>query len=122
MPLVRRETPNGPVWVRPRFRAEDYAAPSEAVRQFERWQNDPEPPEVILHGRESPFGNYVEVERAVRDGKTWITLLEASAEFAIELEVGRTGFGAVVPVSPERAYNLARTRDAQRSKPVVQED
>ena len=35
MPLTRRETPDGPVWVRPPFRPEDYAAPAEAVRLFE---------------------------------------------------------------------------------------
>jgi hypothetical protein len=121
MPLTRRDTPDGPVWVRPPFRPEDYTAPPEAVRLFERWRRDDvEDSDTLLALRDGPFGNYVPVDR-LRDGKTWIVLLEATAEFALEVEVRRSGFGAVVPVPPRRAYDLACARDALRSRPVVRE-
>lgn len=123
MPLLRRDTPKGPVWVRPPFRPEDYSVPLEALRLFERWRGreDVEGTEAILALRDGPFGNYVQVAREIRDGRTWIVLLEASREFAIEVEVSRSGFGVVVPVPPERAYELACVRDALRSRPVIQE-
>ncbi|MDX1997965.1 MAG: hypothetical protein SF066_09625 [Thermoanaerobaculia bacterium] len=121
MPLVARDTPDGPVWVRPAFRPEDYAAPAEAVELFERWQGDPLPTEMILGDRESPFANYVEVARQEREGRVWITLLEASREFALDVETSRTGFGAIVALPPRRAYELACARDRLRSRPVVVE-
>ncbi|HEX4498203.1 MAG TPA: hypothetical protein VIE43_21180 [Thermoanaerobaculia bacterium] len=122
MPLTRRDTPDGPVWVRPPFRPEDYTAPPDALRLFERWQRDDvEGSDALLALRDGPFGNYVPVDRPVHDGKTWIVLLEASREFALEVEVRPSGFGTVVPVPPERAYELACARDALRSKPVIRE-
>ncbi len=121
MPLTRRDTPDGSVWVRPPFRAEDYAAPPDAVRLFERWREAPESTDAILVGRDSPFNNYIEVDRQSRDGRTWITLLEASREFAVEVEVSRSGFGEVVPLPPRHAYELACARDPLRSRPVIQE-
>jgi len=123
MPLVRRDTPAGPVWVRPPFRPEDYAAPPEALRLFARWRGrgDAEGTEALLALRDGPFGNYVQVDRQVRDGKTWIVLLEASREFALEVEASASGFGVVAPLPPQRAYELACARDALRSRPVVRE-
>jgi len=59
------------------------------------------------------------VAREPRDGKTWITLLEASREFAVE--AGRVGLGEVIPLPPRRAYELACARDALRSRPVIRE-
>lgn len=123
MPLVRRDTPEGPAWVRPPFQPEDYSVPSEALRLFERWRGrgDVEGTEELLTLRDGPFGNYVPVDRQVRDGRTWIVLLEASREFALEVEVSRSGFGEVVPVPPRRAYELACERDRLRSRPVIRE-
>jgi hypothetical protein len=121
MPLTRRDTPDGPVWVRPPFRAEDYAAPPDAVRLFERWREVQDTPEQILSGRDSPFNNYVEVDRQSRGGRTWITLLEASQEFAVEVEARPAGLGEIVPLPPHRAYELASARDPLRSRPVIQE-
>ncbi|HEX3555232.1 MAG TPA: hypothetical protein VIA62_18560 [Thermoanaerobaculia bacterium] len=123
MALVRRDTPAGPVWVRPPFRPEDYSVPPEALRLFERWRGrgDVEGTDAVLALRDGPFGNYVQVDRQVREGRTWIVLLEASREFAIEVEASPAGFGAIAPVPPQRAYELARARDALRSHPVMQE-
>lgn len=123
MPLVRRDTPSGSVWVRPPFRPEDYAVPPEALRLFERWsgRGDVEGTDALLALRDGPFGNYVQVDRQARDGGTWIVLLEATREFAIEVESSRSGFGAVAPVPPQRAYELACARDALRSRPVIRE-
>lgn len=121
MPLLRRETADGPVWVRPPFRPEDYAAPPDAVELFKRWAGDPESADSILSNRESPFSNYVEVDRQTRSGAVRITLLEASREFAIEVEAGRSGFGEVVAVEPRRAYELACARDDLRSRQVIRE-
>ena len=53
MPLLRRETERGPVLVRPPFRPADYAAPSDALRLFERW-NDPAAPQS---GAANPAGS-----------------------------------------------------------------
>lgn len=122
MPLRREETPTGAVWVRPPFRAEDYTAPAVALRLFERWRGDAEDSDAILHMRGTPFANYVEVGREVRGGKTWILLLEASREFAVEVEHSQSGFGEVVAVPPRRAYELARARDALRSFAVKAEN
>jgi len=119
MPLTRRDTPNGPVWVRPPFRPEDYSAPATALRLFERWRGDIESSEGILAMRDGPFGNYVEVGREIRDGKTWIVLLEASREFAVEVEAVSMGFGEVLTLPPHQAYELARARDPFRSHPVI---
>ena len=122
MPLTRRDTPGGLAWVRPPFRPEDYSAPPEALRLFERWQRqDVEGTEALLALRDGPFGNYVPVDRSVHGGKTWVVVLEATAEFALEVEVSRSGFGTVVAVPPRRAYDLACARDALRSKPVIRE-
>jgi hypothetical protein len=121
VPLTRRDTPGGPVWVRPRYRPEDYTAPPDAVQLFLRWRGDAYPSEAILTMRDGPFGNYVEVGREERSGATWLVLLEASREFALEVERSVTGFGEIVPVPPERAYALAVARDALRSRPVVQD-
>lgn len=121
MPLTRRETPDGPVWVRPPFRPEDYATPAEAVRLFEAWRGNVESTEALLSLRDAPFGNYVEVGREVRGGRLWLVLLEASREFGVEVEATPSGFGEVVPLPPRRAWELACARDALRSKPVVRE-
>jgi hypothetical protein len=122
MPLVRRDTPEGPVWVRPPFRSEDYTAPPEAVRLFERWRRDGvESSEALLALRDGPFGNYVQVDRQIRGGRAWLVLLEASREFALEVEAVPSGFGDVVPVLPHRAYELACARDSLRSRPVIRE-
>lgn len=119
MPLTKRETPEGPVWVRPSFRPEDYAAPPDALELFERWRGDAYDSATLLAMRDGPFGNYVEVGREERGGTTRLVLLEASREFALEVETSRSGFGKVVPLPPERAYALAVSRDALRSRPVV---
>jgi hypothetical protein len=123
MPLVRRDTPEGPAWVRPPFRPEDYSVPAAALRLFERWsgRGDVEGTDALLALRDGPFGNYIPVDRQVRDGKTWITLLEATREFALEVESSRSGFGAVAPLPPRRAYELACARDALRSRSVIRE-
>jgi hypothetical protein len=123
MPLIRRDTPEGPVWVRPPYRPEDYSVPPEAFHLFERWRErkDVEGTEALLTLRDGPFGNYVQVDRQVRKGRTWITLLEATREFALEVESSPTGFGAVAPLPPQRAYELACARDALRSGSVIRE-
>jgi hypothetical protein len=123
MPLIRRDTPEGPVWVRPPFRPEDYSAPPEALRLFERWRGrgDVEGTDALLALRDGPFGNYIQVDRQIRDGKTWITLLEATREFALEVEASPAGFGAVAPLPPQQAYELACARDALRSRSVIRE-
>lgn len=122
MPLVREESPAGEVWIRPPFRPEDYTAPAKALRLFERWRGDVEDSDTILRMRGTPFANYVEVGREVRGGKTWILLLEASREFAVEVEHSLGGFGEVVAVPPRRAYEIARARDPLRSVPVISEE
>ncbi|HEV7505302.1 MAG TPA: hypothetical protein VGS07_10355 [Thermoanaerobaculia bacterium] len=120
MPLTRLETANGPVWVRAPYRPEDYTAPQDALHLFERWQRDDvESSQALLTLRDGPFGNYVEVGRQARDGKTWLVLLEASREFGVEVETRRSGFGKVVAIEPRRAYELAVARDPLRKLPVV---
>jgi hypothetical protein len=122
MPLLRRETLEGTVWLRPPFRPEDYTAPQEVLHLFERWheRGDVEGTDALLALRDGPFGNYIQVDRQIRDGKTWITLLEATREFALEVEASSKGFGVVAPLPPQRAYELACARDALRSRPVIQ--
>ncbi len=120
MPLTRHETANGPVWVRAPYRPEDYTAPADALHLFERWRRDDvEGSEELLTLRDGPFGNYVEVGRRARGGKTWLVLLEASREFGFEVETRPAGFGEIVAVDPRRAYELAVARDGLRKIPVV---
>ncbi len=122
MPLIRRDTPEGPVWVRPPFRPEDYAVPAEAIRLFEHWRRDGvESSEALLALRDGPFGNYVQLDRHFRDGRTWLVLLEASREFGLLVEAVRSGFGKVVVVPPRWAYELACARDAFSSRRVIRE-
>src|SRR6185295_7306155 len=123
MPLIRRDTPEGPVWVRPPYRPEHYSVPAEALHLFERWRGreDVEGTEALLALRDGPFGNYLQVARHLRDGKTWITLLEATREFALEVEATPKGFGAITPLPPQHAYDLACARDALRARPVIRE-
>jgi hypothetical protein len=122
MPLVRRDTVEGRVWIRPPFRPEDYTAPAEAIRLFERWRRDDvESSEALLALRDGPFGNYVQVDRRTREGRTWLVLLEASREFGLEVEASPSGFGDIVPMQPRRAYELACARDPLRSRPVIRE-
>lgn len=111
----------GVVWVRAAFRPEDYTAPAEALELFARWRGVGDDGETILRGRESPFANYVEVERLERDGATWVVLLEASREFAVEVELRSPGLGAVAAVPARRAYELACARDPLRNHPVRRE-
>ena len=97
MPLLRRDTPEGPVWVRPPYRPEDYSVPPEALRLFERWRgrDDVEGTEELLALRDGPFGNYIQVDRQIRGGKTWITpgLLIARGNVAREVLIpDMTGF------------------------------
>ena len=122
MPLVRRDTPEGPVWVRPPFRPEDYTAPPEAIRLFERWRRDDvESSEALLALRDGPFGNYVRMDRQIRGGRAWLVLLEANREFGVLVEAVRSGFGEVVPIPSRQAYELACARDSLRSRPVIRE-
>jgi hypothetical protein len=120
MPLIRRDTANGPVWLRAPYRPEDYTAPQDALHFFERWRRDDvESSEALLTLRDGPFGNYVEVGRQARGGKTWLVLLEASREFGVEVEARPAGFGEVAAVEPRRAYELAVARDGLRKVPVI---
>lgn len=122
MPLRREQTPAGEVWIRPPFRPEDYTVPAQALQLFERWRGDAYDSDSILTMRGTPFANYVEVGREERGGKTWILLLEASREFAVEVEHSRSGFGEIRKVEPRRAYELARARDALRNVAVKIEE
>jgi len=120
MPLLRQETATGEVWLRPPYRPEDYTAPAQALHLFERWRRDDvEDTDTLLNLRDAPFGNYVEVGREEREGRTWLLLLEASREFAVEVERSPAGFGEIRAVPPRRAYELARARDPLRSVRVV---
>jgi hypothetical protein len=48
MPLLQRETPEGPVWVRPPYRPADYTVPPEALALFARWPADGRDAAAIL--------------------------------------------------------------------------
>lgn len=50
--------------------------------------------------------------RFQRDGKQWVVVQEPFFEYAVELEItANGGVGAIVPLSPERAYELAKAAD-----------
>jgi hypothetical protein len=57
--------------------------------------------------------------RFQRDGKQWVIVQEGYFEYAVELEITADGdIGDVIPLSPERAYELAKAADPPN---VIQE-
>jgi len=59
--------------------------------------------------REGYLQSWVELERFQRDGKQWVLLQRPMYEYAVELELKHDGdVGEVVPVPPDRAFDLAK--------------
>jgi hypothetical protein len=120
MPLQRRDGPDGPYWVRPAYRPEDYRVASSSLRAIENWRGDLSV-DMLLEERDGPFEGWDELKRFDRDGKRWVRLCHATGEYCVDVEVTSRGLGEVVPVDPLVAYNLAVAADRTRNGRVVPE-
>jgi hypothetical protein len=58
------------------------------------------------------LSSWNEIDRFERGGKQWVVLQEPLYEYAAELEIKPNGdIGEIIPVAPERAYEIAKRRD-----------
>lgn len=120
MPLKRRDGPDGPEWVRPAFRPDDYRVAASALKAIESWRGDLSL-EALIADREGPFQSWDEVKRFDRDGKKWVRFVHSSAEYCVDVEAKAGPLGQVVPVDPLVSYNLALERDRGRKEKIVRE-
>ncbi len=121
MPLWKKDGKDGPYWVRPPFDAANYRVPDAEIRDLEKARRDSYPTEAMLDERDGPFANWEVISRFTRDGKPWVLLYRITKEYCVEVELVAHGVGEIVPVSPERAWQVALKRDQGLGVKIVHE-
>jgi hypothetical protein len=121
MGLERRQGPDGPSWVRPRYRPEDYVAHPTAIRSIEAERGGYLTVDDLMGERDGPFVGWEEIKRFDRDGKHWVRMRQTSVDWCVDVEVLPSGLGDVVPVDPLIAYDLALEADRKLPHPVIRE-
>jgi hypothetical protein len=121
MSLRWRAGPNGPYWVRSRYRPEDYTVHPTAMRSIESERGGYLTVDDLMGERDGPFVGWAEAGRFDRGGKRWVRLRQASVDWCVDVEVLDLGLGDVVPVDPLTAYQLALEADRHRPEPVIYE-
>jgi hypothetical protein len=72
--------------------------------------------EEATHSREGYLQSWRELERFERGGRQWVLLQRPMYEYAVEIELKSDGdIGEVVPVQPERAFELAKQHGDPRT-------
>jgi hypothetical protein len=120
LPLLKREGPDGPYWVRPPFRPDDYRVDPNSLRAIEAWRGDLNVDELLAE-RDGPFQSWDEVKRFDRGGRKWVRFIHSSADYCVDVEVAARGLGEVATVDPLVSYNLALERDRTRKIRIVHE-
>jgi hypothetical protein len=113
VPFERVEGPDGPIFSRLPYRAEDYTVHANNIRSFNNWRSGDLPFEHLLELYDGPFQGSTEVDRFERAGKSWIRM--SIGEAYIDVEIVDMGLGEIVPVEPATAYQLALEADRQRA-------
>jgi hypothetical protein len=113
--------PDGPYWVRPRYRREDYLVDPNSMRAIESERGGYLTVDDLMGERDGPFVGWEEIKRFDRDGKYWVRLRQSDADYCVDVEVTQSGLGEVVPVDPLISYNLALEADPKRPYPVIYE-
>lgn len=121
MPLKRMQGPDGPYYVRPAYRAEDYRVDPNALKAIENWRGETFGVEALLTIHDGPFTTWREVARFDRDGRAWIRFAHLSGEYCVDVEVKADGLGEVLTVDPRGAYDAAVDADSTRALRVVRE-
>jgi hypothetical protein len=121
VPLQRRQGPDGPYAVRPRYRPEDYTVHSTAMRSIEAERGGHLNVDDLIGERDGPFVGWAEVGRFERDGRSWVRLRQTSVDWCVDVEVLPTELGQVLPVDPETACQLALAADRELPYPVIYE-
>ena len=121
MVLQYHKGPDGPYYVRPRYRPEDYLIDANALRAIENERGGHLNVDRLIGLRDGPFVGWEEVGRLDRDGKRWVRLRQTDADYAVDVEVMEIELGEVVPVDPLISYKLALEADPERPYPVIYE-
>lgn len=94
---------------RPAFVAKEYTLTKRAIALFHDLGQTFEESRTSHDGA---LSSWQEIERFERDGRQWVVLQEPLYEYAAELEIKPNGdVGEIIPVAPERAYEIAKRRD-----------
>lgn len=109
MVLWRTHRGDGSFELRRAFNAGEYTFPD---REIEVLHNLGQTYDESRTSHDGTLRSWNEIERFERDGRQWVVLQEAFYEYAAELEIKANGeIGQVIPISPERAYEIAKRRD-----------
>ena len=118
MPLVRCADGANVVWIRPPYKAADYTVPQAELDRLKRASGYLGPDDVFTL-RDGPFVSYLELGSFSRGGKQWFLLWNASYEYCIEVEAKGVSFGEVIPVPPQKAWELSVEQDKRHPGKVV---
>ena len=121
MPYKRQVGPDGPYYVRPAYRPDDYRLDPNARRAIENWRNDRFDIYAMLEMHDGPFVGWVRRADFERDGKSWIRFSHLTGEYCVDVEVTESGLGEILPVDPGIAFELALAADPARELRVVRE-
>jgi hypothetical protein len=110
--MVLKRTPRGDgSWElrREAFVARAYTFPADEIAALHNLGQTYEESRTTHDGS---LRSWHEIVRFERDGKRWALIQEPMYEYAAEVEILANGeIGEVIPVAPERAYELAKERD-----------
>lgn len=122
MSLKRMTDDNGkPYWVRSAYRRDEYVMPAGQLSYLRGSIGERETFAEQQEDRELTWRDWVELTREEHAGKTLITLVHDTANWAIVVELVQGKLVAVEPVAPELAFALVARYDAQRDIKVVAE-
>jgi hypothetical protein len=113
--------PDGPYWVRPAYRREDYVVHSTAIKSIESERGGYLNVFDLMGERDGPFVGWEEIKRFESDGRRWVRLRQTSVDWCVDVEVLESGLGEVVPVDPLISYHLALEADRKLPCPVIYE-
>jgi hypothetical protein len=109
------------VWLRKPYRAEDYTPTPAQLGVFSNLAGISI--REIMAMPERPLGSYWE-ERIELDGKTYWRFSHMTEEWAVLIEDSDERIaarGGITIIPPEEAYAIARSYDARRGRPVIEQ-
>ena len=91
MTLQFHQGPDGPYWVRPRYRREDYLVDPNLMRAIESERGGYLTVDDLTGERDGPFAGWEEIKRFDRDGKYWVRLRQSDADYCVDVAVTQSG-------------------------------